>query len=119
LKGETLYTATPADRDANLRVGAEMLDIVRTRSPGRLRLVGEIDMSNADRLAGILKAERDRGSELALDLSDVTFMDSSGFQVLLNLSRSHPVVILQPSESLRRLFEIVIPYGAAGLEIRP
>ncbi len=95
-----------------------MLDIITARSPDRLRLVGEIDMSNADRLATILRAEREKAWELTLDLSDVTFMDSSGLQMLLDLSRSHPVVILQPSDSVRRLFEVAIPYGAAGLEIR-
>ena len=96
-----------------------MLHIILTRTPGRLRLVGEIDMSTADRLAAILGDEREKGSELTLDLSDVTFMDSCGLEVLLDLSRSHPVLILQPSDSVRRLFEVAIPHGTAGLEIRP
>lgn len=103
----------------NDRVRSHMLDIITTRSPGRLRLVGEIDLSNADRLAGILRAELEGGWELSLDLSDVTFIDSTGLQVLLDLSRSHPVIILQPSDSVRRLLEVAIPHGAAGLEIRP
>jgi anti-anti-sigma factor len=96
-----------------------MLDVIMTRRRGRLRLVGEIDMSNADRLAGILRAEVEGGWGLSLDLSDVTFIDSTGLQVLLDLSRSTPVVILQPSGAVRRLFEMAIPTGAAGMKVRP
>lgn len=83
-----------------------------------MRLVGEIDMSNADGLAAILRAEGEKSWELKLDLSDVTFMDSSGLQVLLDLSTSQALVIVRPSEAVRRLFEVAIPHGAAGLEIR-
>lgn len=96
----------------------EMLDIITTRRPGVLRLVGEIDLSNAERLDRILRVEREWGWELSLDLSEVTFMDSTGLQVLLDLSRSSPVVILQPSDSVRRLFEVAIPHGAPGLKVR-
>lgn len=96
----------------------EMLDIIRTRSPGLLRLAGEIDLSNAERLDRILRAEREESLELSLDLSEVTFIDSTGLQVLLDLSRSYPVVILQPSDSVRRLFEVAIPRGAPGLKVR-
>lgn len=65
-----------------------MLDIITTRSPGLLRLVGEIDLSNAERLDRILRVEREWGWELSLDLSEVTFIDSTGLRVLLDLSRS-------------------------------
>jgi anti-anti-sigma factor len=110
---------TPLERpDVNVRVRFEMLDIITTRSPGLLRLVGEIDLSNAERLDRILRVEREWGWELSLDLSEVTFIDSTGLQVLLDLSRSYPVVILQPSDSVRRLFEVAIPHGAPGLKVR-
>jgi anti-anti-sigma factor len=108
----------PRGKDVNDRVRLEMLDIIRTRSPGLLRLAGEIDLSNAERLDRILRAEREEGLELSLDLSQVTFIDSTGLQVLLDLSGSYPVVILQPSDSVRRLFEVAIPHGAAGLKVR-
>ncbi|HEX2030651.1 MAG TPA: STAS domain-containing protein [Actinomycetota bacterium] len=83
-----------------------------------LRLVGEIDMSSAETLEGILREEREKDSELRLDLSEVTFMDSTGLRVLLSLAASHGVVIVRPSAAVRRLFEVAIPHGVPGMEIR-
>jgi anti-sigma B factor antagonist len=95
-----------------------MLRILPTQD-SEVRLVGEIDMSNADRLATRLTTEREKGSELTLDLSEVTFMDSSGLKVLLDLSRSRQVRIIQPSDSVSRLLRVTIPHGVPGLEVEP
>lgn len=95
-----------------------MLDIIRTRI-GEIRLVGEIDMGNADRLATALSAEQQEGGEITLNLSEVDFMDSTGLKVLLDLSASYPVIVVQPSGAVRRLFETAIPDGASGLKIIP
>ncbi len=95
-----------------------MLDIIET-TIGEIRLVGEIDMGSADRLATVLSAEQQERGELTLNLSDVDFMDSAGLLVLLDLSASYPVIVVQPSDVVRRLFETAIPDGASGLKIIP
>lgn len=95
-----------------------MLDVIPTGTPGRLRVVGEIDMSNAGTLAAILEGEQREARQLSLDLSEVSFIDSTGLLALLRMAGSHPVIILQPSDSVRRLLELAIPGGMPGLEIR-
>ena len=62
------------------------------------------------------------GRPVVLDLSAVTFMDSSGLRALLQWASSDdrgPVVIQDPSPQVRRLLEITIPDGMPGLEVRP
>jgi anti-anti-sigma factor len=51
------------------------------------RVVGEIDASNAPWLAERLAAlVTNRSNELAVDLSDTTYLDSAGIAVLFDLS---------------------------------
>ena len=63
-----------------------MFEVIRTKRAGLLRLEGEIDMSDADALASILRDERAKRGRLTLDLSAVSFMNSSGLKVLLQLA---------------------------------
>ena len=50
---------------------------------------GEVDLETATRLGdAALEALRDLSSHLVLDLSGVSFMDSTGLKVLLSLQRS-------------------------------
>jgi anti-sigma B factor antagonist len=72
-------------------------------------LAGEIDLGNARGLAGQLPSGRSR---LVIDLSHVTFIDSSGIYELLQLSRrlaalGGQVVLAAPTESVARVFDIV------------
>lgn len=92
--------------------------MIPTATSGRLRLVGEIDMSTADTLARILTAEREKGRELSLDLSAVTFIDSTGLRVLLSFAISDRIVVVQPSRAVKRLFDVAIPDGVPGMEIQ-
>ena len=46
-------------------------------------LVGELDMSTARDLAGSLDPELERGGDIVLDIRGLTFMDSTGLQVLI------------------------------------
>ena len=59
---------------------------------GRLEiiLVGELDISNADRLQGLLDGWVAGSADarcVSIDASELTFMDSSGVQVLMSLRR--------------------------------
>ena len=61
-------------------------NINASRSPGRLRLVpvGELDLVTAPLLTRSLReAEQERGVAVLLDLSELTFMDSSGLAAIL------------------------------------
>lgn len=50
------------------------------------RVAGEVDVTNADQLeAHLLRAYRDRGAPLVVDLSAVTFMDLAGVDALLHV----------------------------------
>jgi anti-sigma B factor antagonist len=65
---------------------------------------GELDMASAPDLESA--CSRIDG-DLAIDLSRVDFVDSSGLAVLLRLdSRRGELIVLQPSEVVLRLLEI-------------
>jgi anti-anti-sigma factor len=70
------------------------------------RLSGEIDLSNAGRIRSLGKGAGD----LYLDMSELEFMDSTGLRAVLELCRSAPsgqnVVLVAPSEGVKRLFEV-------------
>jgi len=69
---------------------------------------GEIDLSNAARLTGnITGAVTNEATALIVDLSDVTFMDSAGVRMLLELAkrlewRDQALRLMVPADSLIR-----------------
>jgi anti-anti-sigma factor len=87
------------------------------------RLEGELDMATADDLSQLLRDASTTGGPIVLDFSGVSFMDSSGLRALLERAGkpngNGPVVILNPSDQVRRVLEISIPGGTPGLEVRP
>src|SRR5205823_5666157 len=63
-----------------------LLDIVPGGEPRSLRLMGELDISNAEETLARLEAVAGAGEgDLTLDLSELTFIDSSGIRVLLKV----------------------------------
>jgi anti-anti-sigma factor len=69
-----------------------------------IRLAGELDLASAYRLRGVL---RDVGGDMTLDLSELTFLDSSGMSVLLGAHRrfeaeGHTLRLVGMSSSVRR-----------------
>ena len=76
-----------------------------------IRAVGEVDLSTADALRRELEAARVEADTVLLDLSDVTFIDSTGLHLLLEASHSSAVTdwsffVVRPSEQVRRLIEL-------------
>jgi anti-anti-sigma factor len=73
---------------------------------------GELDMATADHLVAAA-AELPAGHEpLVLDLSNVSFLDSSGMRALLEVSdqaadRGRPTGLLHPSVAVTRLLDLV------------
>ena len=89
-----------------LRVTVEPLE------DGRLiRAAGEVDLSTAAALRRELDAASMEADTVLLDLSDVTFIDSTGLHLLLDASHRSAgtdwsFFIVRPSEAVRRLIEL-------------
>ena len=87
-----------------------------------LRLAGELDLATAPQLAEALLEFASSEGELHLNVSELTFLDSSGLHVILALARSRghdgPVVLLNPHTSITRTFEIAGVGDHPGVEIR-
>jgi anti-sigma B factor antagonist len=77
-----------------------------------VRLVGELDLSQADHVSEELaRAEATEPAVLVIDLRGVSFMDSTGLRLLLAaLRRAEPVgrrlVLVRGQEQVRELFRV-------------
>jgi anti-anti-sigma factor len=71
-----------------------------------IEAVGEVDLGNSDQLAESATAAGAGGGGVVLDMSGVTFMDSSGLKALLLATRelgSGLAVVVTPGSSVERL----------------
>lgn len=85
-----------------------------------LRLVGELDMASAPEVTEAL-ASLDGDGQLTLDLSELTFIDSTGLHAILKHARSlngAKLVLANPSSTARRIFEIVELEKHPSIEIQ-
>lgn len=91
--------------------------------PMVIRVHGVHDMATADALwAELSLALRSSGAELALDLSEVEFMDASTVAALVRARRDRPLTIRSPSTSARRVLDVCRLddlLEGAGLSSRP
>jgi anti-sigma B factor antagonist len=95
--------------------GVELSIAVTRTEAGRsvLRLDGSVDLVSKDEFvdAGRAELQRPGCAQLAIDLSAVTFMDSSGLGALVTLdneaeSRQVGFAVLNPSERVDRLLTL-------------
>ena len=98
-----------------------LLQIERTGSPRGFRLVGELDASNAGQLWDAISSELDQTGDLTLDLSGVTFMDSTAIQVLLRAGkridgRGH-LVLYHPGTLVQNVLTLIKADQLPGLKI--
>ena len=86
-----------------------------------VKLTGEVDLATARQLTAAL-ANISTASEVHLELSELTFMDSSGLGAIVAFARSRngggPVVLLNPSAGIERLFEISCLEQHPKIEVR-
>ncbi len=86
-----------------------------------IKLAGEVDLATARQLTDAL-ANISTHSEVHLELSELTFMDSSGLGAIVAFARSRngggPVVLLNPSAGIERLFEISSLEQHPKIEVR-
>jgi len=89
----------------------ELSDAGLRDAPG-VAVRGEVDLAAAEALeAGLEAAIRESAGALVVDLSEVTFIDSSGLQVLLRaralLGREdRALAVVCPFGAVRRVFEL-------------
>ncbi len=89
-----------------LHVTAESLEDARL-----VRADGEIDVSSVDTLRRELDSALDKAATVFLDLSGVTFIDSTGLHLLLEARRSSAgsdweFFLVRPSAVVQRLLHI-------------
>ena len=78
----------------------------------RVVLKGELDLSGVDRVREALEqAAQQPVRMIALDLAELTFLDSTGLEVILRAARREQeggrrLVVARPSLYVRKLFEL-------------
>ena len=98
-------------------------DIDVTTTSNGWSVSGQIDAQTAGHMNDALQDMPDVGDgPIELDLSDVTFIDSSGLRVLLGLAdrvaqAGGTVVIRNASKSVKRLLEITKLESTFGLDV--
>ncbi len=77
-----------------------------------IALVGELDLASVPVLERRLEAvERDRPGRIVIDLTGLSFIDSSGLRVLLLAAGraregEHELLLTQPTDAVRRVLEM-------------
>ena len=86
-----------------------------------IKLVGEVDLATAPQLHEAL-SNIGTESEVLLELSDLTFMDSSGVGAILEFAKSRngagPLVLVNPPAGIERLFELICLERHPKVEVR-
>jgi anti-sigma B factor antagonist len=91
----------------NLRI-----EVADTTSPTIVVLAGEIDVATAGRVREVLIAVSNSGeSNVVVDMTNVTFMDSTGLAALVGplkrfRSMNGQIVLRSPSRSVKKVLEI-------------
>jgi anti-sigma B factor antagonist len=96
-----------------------------TKGDGRamLRLSGELDLAEADGLIDAASAVVPDEGDLVLDLTDLTFIDSSGVRGLVTISGllhgGGRLILHDPAPAVRRVLDLVgIGEGNVGIVVR-
>jgi anti-anti-sigma factor len=74
-------------------------------------VTGEIDLTAQSRLQGVIDHARSGGQRLVIDLSEITFIDSSGLKVLVKTWEAQTeagaeMVLRAPSPAVRTVIEM-------------
>ena len=77
----------------------------------RVVFKGELDLAGTDAAQNAIAQAEESSGMLVLDLSGLTFMDSTGLEIVLRAARrahdsGRRLVVARPSPYVRRLFEL-------------
>lgn len=84
------------------------------REVSYLAVAGEVDLSNAEKLRGAVDDCSGNGAGVVIDLTGVSFMDSSGLAVILQAARdreSRLVLVAAPGSAVERLLQMTEAAG--------
>lgn len=88
--------------------------------PGAFALDGELDLATVDMLLAETQGAPQDG-DLVLDVSELTFMDSTGLRAILQIAQRRNggtcVVLKHPTPAVERVLGITLPEGVPGLRV--
>jgi anti-anti-sigma factor len=92
---------------------------VRADPEGVLWLAGEFDLAAIDAFQAAVDAVLDAQGELVLDLSELTFLDSTGIRAFLVVAGqvSGGLILRRPTQPVRRVLDLVGIDGHQGIRI--
>ena len=105
-------TRVNGDLSRRNEVGHGVAEVVRDADLIRIVVAGDLDMSTVAKARPIIEKACESGPEnVVVDLSAVEFVDSHGLHLLATTHRALSargcmLVVLPPSEAVRRAFEI-------------
>lgn len=104
--------------------GKRMQFRVESGGAGEVRVAGELDMSTVnDLLEGVRPHLRSTSGDLTLDLSHLSFMDSTGLLAFLDMSKELEgrgrLVLRSPSAPVARLLQLARAETIPNVSILP
>jgi anti-sigma B factor antagonist len=98
------------------------IERVSLNGHARVRFVGELDMAEVDQAqADMIKVLDQTTGDLSIDLSGLTFCDSSGVRLLYRLdretkARGRAMVLERPSSAIHRVLSLMGVVELLGVE---
>jgi anti-sigma B factor antagonist len=104
-------TSYVAEERARTRRKGSIVQLLSIEEGRSIRLAGELDMSTAAQLDEVLGTAVEHGGAITIDLSELTFMDSTGIGVFLRAAvslRGRGCLILHGEQDrVRRVLDLV------------
>lgn len=98
-----------------------MFEIEKLKEPRAFRLTGEMDLASKEAFNDALVLEIDQDGDLTLDLSALTFIDSTGVQALIhtaeNLHERGRLILRSPGKNVLRVFDLMRMDTAPNVQI--
>lgn len=95
---------------------------VRTGNPV-IAFSGEIDLAVAEAFSSALQPYVDAGGPVTVDLSEVTFMDSSGIHAIIEAARGLGdrgcIIIHGAHDGIQKVFELTMLDSVSNIHIIP
>ena len=93
---------------------------VQADPDGTIRLSGEFDLSAIETFRLAIETSADAEREIVLDLTDLTFLDSSGIRAILTMAQeigTNGVLLRNPRPNVRRVIELIGIEGRSGIRL--
>src|SRR5919106_4116348 len=93
---------------------------VQADPDGTLRLSGEFDLSAVETFRLAIETSADPDREIVLDLTDLTFLDSSGIRAILTMAQeigTNGVLLRKARPNVRRVIELIGIEGRSGIRL--